>query len=49
VGPTKSTGDVKDSVYVENRPQSIVKAYVVETEITNKQKKISRIQRSSEF
>jgi len=49
IGPTKSTGDVKDSVYVENRPQSIVKAYVVETEITNKQKKISRIQRSSEF
>lgn len=47
--PAMSTGNAKDSVFSENKPQSPIRAYVMETEITDKQKKISRIQRSSEF
>ena len=35
--------------FSDNGQQSVVKAYVVETDITQKQEKVSRIQRSSEF
>lgn len=33
----------------DNAQQSVVRAYVVETDVTQKQEKVSRIQRSSEF
>jgi hypothetical protein len=33
----------------DNGQQSVVRAYVVETDVTQKQEKVSRIQRSSEF
>jgi hypothetical protein len=33
----------------DNSQQTTVRAYVVETDVTQKQEKVSRIQRSSEF
>jgi len=47
--PTKSTGNPSDGVYRENKPQSTIRAYVVESEVTEKQRKVSRIERSSEY
>ena len=42
-----STGS--GTVFMDNRNNQPVRAYVVETEITNSQKRVNRIERSVEF
>lgn len=46
--PQTNGGGQTQNVFSDNKPQAI-RAYVVETEITNTQKRINRIQTSAEF
>jgi hypothetical protein len=45
----KSTMNSERPVYGDNMSQQPIKAYVVENEVTEKQKKITRIEKSAEF
>ena len=48
LAPQIATTSGTSTTYRENEQQTI-KAYVVETEITDKQKKVSRIERAAQF
>jgi hypothetical protein len=45
----RATMDSKEPIYGDNMAQQPIKAYVVENEVTEKQKKINRIEKSAEF
>ena len=47
--PSSGSSAGAGSVFQENRPETTVKAYVVETEITDSQQRVDRIERGSEF
>jgi hypothetical protein len=45
----KQTQQQQSPTFRDNKSEQVIKAYVVETDITDSQKKVSRIERSSEF